>query len=70
MAQDCFARADIPAAVARLSADAVPVKKLLLWLELARQEERGEGEGEEDSPSSPTTRISLGAWQRVLARFS
>eukprot|EP00879_Flechtneria_rotunda_P013941 GHRR01014560.1.p1 GENE.GHRR01014560.1~~GHRR01014560.1.p1 ORF type:complete len:485 (+),score=178.54 GHRR01014560.1:1437-2891(+) len=61
-AQNCFALSDIPAAVeamTTLCGSVVPMKKLLLWLEMARQELQ-----------EANSKIPLSAWQKVLQDLS
>ncbi|KIZ04943.1 vesicle-fusing ATPase [Monoraphidium neglectum] len=60
--QECFELRDIPEAVDALGTycgKEVPIKKLLLWLEMARQE-----------LPDPTAKIPLAAWQTVLQDLS
>ncbi|GBF95528.1 hypothetical protein Rsub_08509 [Raphidocelis subcapitata] len=60
--EGAFAEADIPAAVdilAKYCGRDVPIKKLLLWLEMARQELPEQG-----------GRVPLEAWQAVLQDLS
>ena len=61
-ALDAFELRDLPEAVEALGSAtgrSTPMKKLLLWLEMARQEE-----------VAPGGRIPLARWQQVLADLS
>ncbi len=59
-----FKTSDIPVAVEVLSTlcgQVVPIKKLLLWVEMARQ-----GAGDDDGDESANSSISLPRWRSVL----
>jgi vesicle-fusing ATPase len=61
---EAFEAKDIPAAVEALTSatgkSVVPIKKLLLWLDVAKQ----------DSQDSPGQKVTVAKWRQVLSDLS